>query len=167
MARYVFKKQDLEPLRAWLDNPVARRVLKSTAPIKRIRSRQPPVEEAIELPVKVQSREQPDGVPLHEVLQAVQTEMPTVVGISVRGDKVLVRHGTAPKEKDRDKLRKFVQDPKKLMALLKPTRTATLAARGEDLEKLLLDDETPDAEWLRAFRRYAVANLIKTKKAPK
>jgi hypothetical protein len=28
------------------------------------------------------------------------------------------------------------------------------------LRKVLLEEGTPDAEWLRAFRRYAVAELI-------
>jgi hypothetical protein len=168
MPRYIFKKQDLEPLRPWLDTPVARRVLRSTAPVKNLRSGQVPIEETVELPVTVQSRDQPDGVPLHEVLQAIQVEMPSVVGLSVRDGKVLVRHGAAPREKDQEKLRTFIRDPKKLTAVLKRAKPNALAApRPEDLEKLLLSDETPDAEWLSAFRRYAVANLIKTRKASK
>ncbi|MBN1203497.1 MAG: hypothetical protein JXB05_01050 [Myxococcaceae bacterium] len=168
MGRYVFKSKDLAPLREWLNNPVARGVLESAIPIKRFERKGQQSGEPIALPVPVQSREEPDGVPLPALLKAVKAEDPTVVGIVVRGDKMILKHRARPKAADREKVLKLVKDPKKLQALGRtPTPPKVPALRGEDLEKLLLSEETPDAEWLRAFRRYAVANLIKTRKAPK
>jgi hypothetical protein len=177
MGRYIFKKKDLEPLRKWLGSPLARVAIRYTLPVKRIKREQPPIRETIPLPVPVQSHDQPDGVPLHELLRAIQAELPTVTSIAVRGDKAILKHSAPPPEPQREKVRKLLSDPKKLQALRQPstqpspqpsTRPALLAAlRPADLEKLLLDEETPDAEWLKAFRRYAVANLIKPKKASK
>ena len=44
---------------------------------------------------------------------------------------------------------------------LRPTGGSDLAADDPAaLRKVLLDQATPDPEWLRAFRRYAVAELI-------
>lgn len=167
MGRYVFKAKDLEPLRTWLDQPLARQVLEAAVPVKRYEPGRQLTEEAIELPVRIQSREEPGGVPLHAILRAVKAEAPTVVGLTVRGDKVFLKHGAKPKAAEREKALKLLRDPKKLTALSQPP-VKPPPAKGEDLEKLLLNEGTPDAEWLRAFRRYAVANLIKpTKKVPK
>jgi hypothetical protein len=171
MGRYVFKSKDLAPLRAWIDTPIARQVLESAVPVKRFDTQPVFREEPIELPVAIQSRDTPDGVPLHAILKAVQAEDPTISGITVRGDKVFLKHGTKPLAGQRDKVRGLLKDSRKLNALrAPPAPKPQVALKGESLEKLLLDDETPDAEWLSAFRRYAVANLIKptpTKRTPK
>lgn len=181
MGRYIFKKKDLEPLRQWLDSPLGRTAIRYTLPIKRIKREQPLLRETIPLPVPVQSRDQPDGVPLHELLRAIQAELPTVTSIAVRGDTAVLKHSAPPPEPQRAKVRTLLADTRRLLALrqpsipaptlppVQPSTRATLleAMRPADLEKLLLDEGTPDAEWLKAFRRYAVANLIKPKKASK
>ncbi|MCY1019281.1 hypothetical protein [Pyxidicoccus sp. MSG2] len=164
MGRYVFKAKDLAPLRAWIDTPIARQVLESAVPVKRFDTQKVFREEPIELPVSIQSRDTPDGVPLHDILKAVQAEDPTISGITVRGDRLVLKHATKPLAGQRDKVRELLKDSRKLNALRPQQPPKPQALKGESLEKLLLDDETPDAEWLRAFRRYAVANLIKPSK---
>jgi hypothetical protein len=170
MGRYVFKARDLAPLRAWIDTPIARQVLESAVPVKRFDTQKVFREEPIELPVAIQSRDTPDGVPLHAILKAVQAEDPTISGITVRGDRLFLKHGTKPLTGQRDRVRELLKDSRKLNALRPQQPPKPQALKPESLEKLLLDDETPDAEWLSAFRRYAVANLIKptpTKRTPK
>jgi hypothetical protein len=36
-----------------------------------------------------------------------------------------------------------------------------VATKQKDVKAILLDESTPDAEWLQAFRRYAVDTLLK------
>ena len=87
MARYRFTARDLAPLRGLLDAPFAREVLDAAIPIKRfVGARQ---QEEIELPVAVQSRDEPNGVPLHEILKTVQVEVPGAFTLAGVQDKPL------------------------------------------------------------------------------
>jgi hypothetical protein len=158
MARYRFTTRDLAPLRGLLDAPFAREVFDAAIPIKRfggVRQR-----EEVELPVAVQSRDQPDGVPLHEILKAVQAEVPGVSGIAVREGKAVLTHKAPLTAAQRSKIGRVLKDRRRLTALRPPRGSDLAAADPEALRKVLLDDATPDAEWLRAFRQYAMTALI-------
>ena len=118
MARYRFTVRDLAPLRSLLDAPFAREVLDAAIPIKRfggVRQR-----EEMELSVAVQSREQPDGVPLHEILKAVQAEVPGVSGIAVREGRAVLTHEAPLTAAQRRKIGRVLQDRRGLMALRPP-----------------------------------------------
>jgi len=157
MGRYVFKTKDLEPLRQFLELPMAREVIDAAVPVKRFRGVQ--VEEEITLPVDVLSRDNPAGVPLDAILAEVQKTTPTVTGIVVRGGKAFITHGGRPKPEARAKLHGLLGDRP---ALLKLRRVPLPTDMPEaDLETILRDDSTPDAEWMRAFRQYAVRTLLK------
>jgi hypothetical protein len=158
MARYRFTVRDLAPLRSLLDAPFAREVLDAAIPIKRFGGARQ--REEVELSVAVQSREQPDGVPLHELLKAVQAEVPGVSGIAVREGKAVLTHEAPLTAAQRSKIGRLLQDRSRLTARRAPGGSELAAADSEALRKVLLDDATPDPEWLRAFRRYAVAALI-------
>jgi hypothetical protein len=141
-----------------LHAPFAREVFAAAIPIKR--STGPRQREEIELAAAVQSREEPAGVPLHEILKAVQAEAPGVTGIAVRGGKAMLTHEAPLTADQKRKIGRLLQDRRRLMAL-RPASGSDLAADDPAaLRKILLEEATPDAEWLRAFRRYAVAELI-------
>jgi hypothetical protein len=158
MSRYKFTAQDLEPLRAILQGPMVARALAAAVPIKHFESPARHVE-TVELPVAVQSRDQPDGVPLGEILAAAKTESPTVRGMAVRGGALVVIHDQAPTQAAQKRLRSLLGDRQKLIQLRRVVPTAAPENTGE-LRRTLLDETTPDVEWLRAFRRYAVQELI-------
>jgi hypothetical protein len=157
MARYRFTARDLAPLRSLLDAPFAREVLDAAIPIKRFAGARQ--QEEVELPVPVQSREEPDGVPLHEILKTVQAEVPGVSGMAVRrGKAVLTYKGPLTADQKR-KIGRLLQDRRRLLALRPAGGSDVAADSPEALKQVLLDQATPDAEWLRAFRRYTVAEL--------
>jgi hypothetical protein len=159
MARYRFTARDLAPLRPLLDAPFAREVLGAAIPIKRFAGRARQRDE-IELPVAVQSREEPDGVPLPEILKAVQAEVPGVTGISVRRGKAVLAHEAPLTAEQKRRIGRLLQDRRRLMALRSEGGLDLAPEDPAALRKVLLEEATPDAEWLRAFRRYAVAELI-------
>jgi hypothetical protein len=165
MARYQFTRGNLEPLRGFMGLPLARRVLQSAVPIKRFVPRQ--IEEKLELGVAVQSRDNPDGVPLDIILAEARKTTTSVTGMVVRGGSVFVTHGREPKPEEKDQLRELLLDKPRLTGLtrIRPggVRTAKegtqLSAR--ELRAVLTDDATPDEQWIKAFRRYAVEHLLK------
>jgi hypothetical protein len=159
MSRYKFTARDLEPLRTFLQGPMVARVLAASVPIKHF---EPPARqvEVVELPVAVRSRDQPDGVPLQDILAAAKAASPTVQGLAVRGGTMVVIHGSAPAPQARKKLRDLLGDRQKLTELRAPPTPVAAPAGADDLRRVLLDDATPDDEWMRAFRRYAVQRLI-------
>ncbi|MCE9672838.1 hypothetical protein LY474_34035 [Myxococcus stipitatus] len=164
MGRYVFKSKDLAPLRKFIDQPAARLVLETAVPVKRFEQTSGFTEDVVEVSVTIASGQNPDGVPLHAILRAAKEEDPTVVGITVRGDRLFLKRGGEPKAEQTQRLRKLLDDPQRLLALRASPPPKALSLTAESLEALLLDEGTPDAEWLRAFRRYAVDNLIKAPK---
>ena len=108
----------------------------------------------------VQSRKQPDGVPLHAILKAVQGEVPGVSGIAVRQGRAVLTYAAPLTAEQRRKIGRLLRDRGRLTALRPRNGSALAAEDPQALRKVLLDDATPDAEWLRAFRSYAVAALI-------
>ncbi|TAK02326.1 MAG: hypothetical protein EPO39_13465 [Candidatus Manganitrophaceae bacterium] len=165
--RYIFTKKDLEPLRPFIEHPISRQLLEGVVPIKKVNARPIHVERAeVELPIEVQSREAPDGVPLSEVLKAVQEKVPGVKGLAVRQGQVSITFEEEPSRADRTKIERLLSNRKGLEELKRPPQT--LMPEGPAaLERLLKNSDTPDAEWLRAFRAYAVQNLIGTKRGEK
>lgn len=119
----------------------------------------------------VESRENPEGVPLSEVLKAVQEKVPEVKGLAVRQGRVSITFEGEPSRADRTKIEKLLSNRKGLEDLKRPAPGPVvrgLAAEGPAaLERVLKNADTPDAEWLRAFRAYAVQNLIGTKRGEK
>lgn len=158
MSRYKFTAADLKSLRPILEGPLVRRALAAAVPVKRFEAPARHVD-VLDLPVAVRSRDQPDGVPLEDILAAVKAESPTVRGLAVRGGAVVVIHDKAPPAAAQKRLRALLGDRQKLIDLRRLTPVAAAGGAG-DLRRVLLDDATPDAEWLQAFRRYAVEQLI-------
>jgi hypothetical protein len=99
-------------------------------------------------------------VPLPEILKAVQAEVPGVTGIAVRQGKAVLTHEAPLTAQQRSKIRRILGDRRRLMDLRPSSAPDLAAADPQALKKVLLDDATPDAEWLRAFRHYAVTTLI-------
>ena len=165
--RYIFTRKDLEPLRPFIDHPISRQLLAGVVPIKKVTGAPLHVELAeAELSVEVQSRESPEGVPLSEVLKAVQERVPGVKGLAVRQGRVSITYEEEPSRADRTKIERLLSNRKSLEELKRPPQL--LMAEGPAaLERLLKNSDTPDAEWLRAFRAYAVQNLIGTKRGEK
>ncbi|MBI3803961.1 MAG: hypothetical protein HY282_09405 [Nitrospirae bacterium] len=166
--RYIFTQKDLEPLRPFLDHPVGRQLLEGVVPIKKTTGTPLHVELAeVALPIAVQSRETPEGVPLSEVLRAVQERVPGVKGLAVRQGRVSITYEEAPSRADRTKIERLLSNRKSLEELKQAPALRMASAGPAALERLLKNPETPDAEWLRAFRAYAVENLIGTKRREK
>ena len=161
MGRYKFTRKDLEPLRAFLDLPLARDVVDAAVPVKRLVRAE--LREEVTLPVEVLSREHADGVPLEAILREVQKTTPTATGIVARGGKVIITHSKEPKPQERTKLQQLLTDGAKLKTLKEET-VVRKAAKQKDVKAVLLDESTPDAEWLQAFRQYAVDTLLKEQK---
>ncbi len=135
---------------------MAREMLEAAVPVKRFGGVQ--VEEEVTLPVAVLSRDNPEGVPLDAILAEVQKTTPTVKGIVARGGKVFLMHGDRPKPEDQEKLHGLLQDR---LALLKLRRVPFRDMPEAELESILRDENTPDSEWMRAFRQYAVRRLLR------
>ena len=154
MPRYVFTERDLAPLRALLELPLAHEALAASVPIKRF---DPPagVGETIELPVDVQSSDNPDGVPLPEILARLKRDVPSVTGIAVRGGTAKVTYAKPPTKRDAGTVGKVLGDRSELIKL------RAEPVPQERLQTVLESEATPDAEWLGAFRQWAVDNMIK------
>jgi hypothetical protein len=153
MPRYVFTERDLAPLRTLLELPLTHEALAATVPIKRF---DPQADaETIELPVDVQSSDTPDGVPLPEILARLKRDVPSVTGIAVRGGTARVTYEKPPTKRDAGTVGKVLGDRAGLMEL------RDQQPAPERLQAVLESDATPDAEWLGAFRRWAVENVIK------
>jgi hypothetical protein len=167
MGRYIFSKRDLEPLRGLIDSPLGQAVLGSTVPIKQT-SAAPPHPEItdVALPVPVQSREQPEGLPLHEILSAVQTESPEIKALAVREGSLVVSYAKPPTDAERARVERALANPQ-TFARLRTIRPSALAGPAPaDLESTLTNPATPDGDWLKAFRQYAVAKLLPARREP-
>ena len=161
MGRYIFTHKDLAPFLMFLDYPVALAALAATIPVKRLDHPEMHVEKSqVQLAGDVQSHRTPDGVPLHKLLSAVQEQAPDVRGLVVRNGNVVVTHAKPPTEDVRNKIDKVLSDPE-LFSRLKLRATTEQAADAGSLVKKLTDPATPDEDWIKAFRQYAVRFLIK------
>lgn len=150
-----FAARDQRPLRSILQGGPSAEA--SAAAIERAEPFTRRVDE-VELPVAVQDRDHPDGVALQRILAAAKDASTSVAGLAVRGGTLLVLHDRVPTAKEQRRLRALLDDPQKLGQLREPPPAA--GAEAGDLERILLDEATPDAEWIRAFRRYAVERII-------
>jgi hypothetical protein len=101
-----------------------------------------------------------DAVPLERALAAAQATLPTVTGLAAGGGQLTVTYREPPAEADRQRLYDLLADPQGLRA----TATPAESLAGGSLIDRLRDETTPDAEWLRLFRRWAVTGLLAAEK---
>jgi len=151
--RQIFTVQHLSRVLPLLDHPLAMQVLTSAVPVKQPAAVSPeaPLLSQV-LPVQVQTREQTEGVPLHTMLAALQGQVPAVASLSVRDDSVSVGTSAALSRDEREKVRAFFANQTALAALKTPPDPVIAS---------LTNAATSDQDWLKAFRTYAVKNLIK------
>jgi hypothetical protein len=116
------------------------------------------IEEAPGSPViEIQTRTSPQGIPLHALLAAVQKEVPTVTGIHLSGGVLRLSHTSPPSPEDRDQIARVLGDA----ALLNAARSASgILPDRSGMVATLKNSATPDDEWLRMFRQYAVKFLL-------
>jgi hypothetical protein len=158
MGRYVFTESDLGPLGALLATPLVKDALAAAVPIKRFADPAVHRLQAIEVAVPVASRANPDGVPLHTLLDEVKKDVPTATGLVVRGGKVVATVEGRPSGADQKRLMALMRDRKRLEALQPSPDRDGVDTR--ELERKLRDDATPDDEWNKAFRAFAVQRLL-------
>ncbi|HEX7837470.1 MAG TPA: hypothetical protein VF469_08405 [Kofleriaceae bacterium] len=159
MPRYTFKPEDLLPLRNLLGRPDAQRILSRAIPVKVFDPPPAAVDVALDpLPVKLRTRNNPDGVPLGGVNTLVKERVPEVRSITVRDGAVLVSWTKAPTADMRAKLKAVLADKKAFEDMQSKTRDPP-PMTDDELRTKLLANQTPDDEWLRSFRRYQVAKL--------
>jgi hypothetical protein len=97
-----------------------------------------------------------DAVPLERALAAAQATLPTVTGLAAGGGQLTVTHSEPPADADRQRLYDLLADPDRL----RPAAAPAASLAGEALRDRLRDETTPDAEWLRLFRQWAVAGPL-------
>jgi hypothetical protein len=164
--RRLFTPRDLEPVRKLLDdNPMAAILAGTAVPFKRRMPGPRHVETPeLKLPVEVQSRANPQGVPLHEIARALREEAPGVVGVAVGSGGISLKFDRPPTAAQRRKVEALLADRSRLERLKPEIAAAEPAAprRTSDaqLQRVLRDPDTPDTAWLAAFRQYAVKHLI-------
>src|SRR6185436_9523561 len=89
--------------------------LKAVRPVKQFAVAPTHVEELTEpLPVDIQSRENPEGIPLDKILTAVQEKVPSVNSIVVKNNQVFVTSAGKPSSADAAKVTKILSDKKTL-----------------------------------------------------
>jgi hypothetical protein len=158
MPRYVFTEHDLGALGALLRTPLVRDALAAAVPVKRFADPEIHRLQAIELPVAVATRDTPDGVPLHAILEAVKKEAPSVTGLMVRGGKVVATFEGKPSGPVQKRVDALLRDRQRLDDL----RPSPDTPQTRELERKLRDKGTSDVEWNRAFREFAVQRLIES-----
>lgn len=165
MPRYEFTPHDLQRLSGLLSAPLVKDALAASVPVRKIERPGGPERDTVELPVEIRTREDPNGVPLADVLAELQKESPSVTGVAVKGSRLIVTHGRVPSKTERKRFDALVENPQKFRQRLEPRIRGAKGEReasADDLVRVLRDDKTPDDEWLRAFRRYAVEHLVGT-----
>lgn len=102
------------------------------------------------------------GASLDDVLAHVRAQVPSANGLLVQGGRLFVVYGAPPDEATRTASRAALADRAALSHLAsRPAAASASVARtpAEDLRAPLLDPLLSDEAWLRAFRRYQVAQL--------
>jgi hypothetical protein len=172
MPRRIFTPRDLEPVRKLLENPAAAMIAGAAEPFKRRTPGPRHVETPdVTLPVEIQSRENPEGVPLHEIARVVGEEVAGVAAIAVKRGAISVRFERPPTAAERRRLEALLGDEQRLGRLpgglgaavggrrpAPPARPP--AAADPEVLRTLHDPQTSDSQWLKAFRRYAMARLV-------
>lgn len=167
MPRYTFKPEDLLPLRNLIGRPDAQRILSRVVPVKVFEPPPAAVDVALDpLPVKLRTRNNPDGVPLGDVSALVKKRVPEVRSVIVRDGAVLVSWTKPPTADMRAKLKAVLADKKAFDDLHGKMREPP-AMTDDELRAKLLANSTPDDDWLRLFRRYQVAKLAAEQPPPK
>lgn len=103
------------------------------------------------------------GPDLSDVLALVRQRAPAVTGLVIRNGQLLVAYAEPPDESTRATARAALADEAALAELAarraaQPAATAA-STTSEALRAQVLDDSLSDEAWLRAFRRYQVAQL--------
>ena len=161
MGRYIFTEKDFEPFRTFLEHPLAQEALAAAIPVKQFNNTEIHIEEsAVSVPGGVQSHDNPDGMPLHEVLAAVQEHAPEAQGLVVRNGNLVITHSKPPTREVRNKIDKMLGDPQ-FVSRLRRHPAAVQQPDADALVAKLKDANTSDEEWMKAFRQYAVRFLIK------
>jgi hypothetical protein len=150
--RQIFSVQHLSRFLPLLDHPLAMQVLASAVPVKQPAVSSDATSLSQILPVQVESRGQTEGVPLHTMLAALQGQVPAVASLSVRDNSVSVATSAPLSGDEREKVRAFFANQAALTALKAPP---------DPVIATLTNAATSDQDWLKAFRTYAVKNLVK------
>jgi hypothetical protein len=177
MPRRIFTTDDLAPLRAAAREilerePDAALVAAAAEPIKRrIPTAAHEELSEVRLPVDVATSTSPEGVPLHEIAKAVQEEAPNVTGLALTPEGLSLKFDKAPTAAQQRKIAALLGDKARLQGLatgggIVATALGGPAASDEQLREMLLDPETTDTAWLRAFRTWAAAHLLEPPAKP-
>jgi hypothetical protein len=97
------------------------------------------------------------ALPLEAALAAARDMAPSVTGLAISGDELTIAHDDELSDAERERLQDLFGDRERLLALSPP---AAAEPSADELRAVLRDEATPDAEWVRVFRRWAVAELI-------
>src|SRR5687767_4899950 len=120
MPRYEFTPHDLQRLSGLLSAPLVKDALAASVPVRKIERAGGPGRDTVELPVEIRTREDPDGVPLADVLAELQKESPSVTGVAVKGSQLIVTHGRPPSKAERKRFDALVENPQKFRQRLEP-----------------------------------------------
>ena len=144
----------------FMEHPVFRQLLAAGVPVEPLDQDVFHMEESpAPLPVEVQSRETPDGVPLHQILSSLQSEVPGLRAMHVSDRTLMLTYAAPPSDEDRGKIARILSNPSHLTT----ARSASLVATRPEVDEtdILRDPALSDQDWLHAFRQYAVKFLIK------
>jgi hypothetical protein len=157
--RYMFKAEDLAPLRRVIERPELQRILSRAVPVKQFAPVPKAVDVVVErLPIRVRTRANPQGVPLGEVNALVKKRVPGVASVLVRDGSLLVSWKEPPTEEMRDRLSKALTD-REAFKKIQDRLEKPPAPSEEVLKQKLLAATTTDDEWLRTFRTYQTKKL--------
>ena len=158
MARIVFTEQHLTAISPALQQPLVQTALRAAIPVKQLSATTTTVADDFAPPANVTLRQRgtPVGVPLHELLAAVQAKAPTVNSMVMRNGRIYVGYTTAPDAATTRAVQAELSDATTMAALqAKYTPASDLVT----LHKQLTDGTIGDGEWLAVFRRYTTQQL--------
>lgn len=158
MPRLQFTADHLAILAPALQHPVVQSLVAVARPIKVFEGATPVLRRVVVAPPSVTFRTAatPTGIPMHGLLQYLQGVSPQVGGVSLRSGALTVAYSSPPDQATQDKVNAALADQAGLGVL------AGQWAQKDDpasLRTRLLDGNLADAEWLKLFRQYQVAQL--------
>jgi len=160
MPRYRFTASDLAPLTQLIGRPDAQRLLERAVPVKRFNPAPKALEQVpMDLPVTVQDRDHPDGLPLADVTALIKQRIPGVRSVLVRDGQVLVAYDQPPTDATRSALVALAQDKPTFDGLVAQRQKELGGATEGDLRNKLLQPGLDDLEWLKTFRLLQVSKL--------
>ncbi len=158
MGRLKFAESNLAVLQPLLEHPLAKETLAKAIPVKRLGRDATVHRDDVPAPstFKLATRDSPDGVPLHALLDYGRGRVPTVNSLSFVNGRLSVGYSKPPDGATRAAVDTALKDRPALGTIAArfaaPTDLATMRQR-------LLDSSLSDAEWLRAFRQVQVATM--------